>query len=95
MSVPSLEPRSCSMFQNVEQLGTDRQRSPVLERARRFDLRRLSVRINISRRAQVGVPEQLLYEFQVAGLLVDNRRGRVPERMEASSPAVASDSEPI
>jgi hypothetical protein len=53
------------------------------------------MRINIGRRAQVGVPEQFLYEFQIAGLLVDNRCGGMPKRVEASSTAVASDSEPI
>ena len=51
--------------------------------------------VDIIRRAQVGVPEQLLDEFEIAGLLVDNRRGGMPKRVEASSPAVSSDSEAI
>jgi hypothetical protein len=32
----------------------------------------------------VGVPEQLLYEFQIAGLLVDNCCGGMPPRRRAA-----------
>ena len=49
------------------------------------------MRVHVRRRAQVGVPEQFLYELQVACFLVHNRCGRVPEGMEAGSSAVASD----
>jgi len=53
------------------------------------------MRVHIGRRAQVGVPEQFLYELQVACFLVNNRSGGVPEGVEAGSPAAASNSEAI
>jgi len=40
------------------------------------------MRVDIRRRAQVGVPEQFLNEFQVPGFLVDDGRCRVPEGVE-------------
>ena len=46
------------------------------------------MRVNVSRRAQVGMPEQFLYEFQIACLLIDYCCGGVPEGVEAGSPAV-------
>lgn len=53
------------------------------------------MRINVSRRAQVGVPEQLLYEFQIPGLPIDDRGSGMPERMEAGRLGGASDPEAI
>ncbi len=49
--------------------------------------------VDIGRRAQDGVPEQFLDEFQIASLLVDNRCGGTPERVKVSRPAIASDPE--
>jgi hypothetical protein len=69
-------------FQNVEQLGTDRRKSPVLMRARQFDVRRRCVRVHVRRRAQVAVPEQLLNKLQVPSFLIDASRSRVAKGVE-------------
>lgn len=53
------------------------------------------MRVHVRRRAQVGVPEQLLNEFQVPGFLVDDCRCRVTERMEPGCPVRARDAEAI
>ena len=70
------------MFQNVEQLGTDRRKSPVLMRARQFDVRRRCVRVHVRCCAQVGVAEQFRNELQVPSFLINNSRGRVAEGVE-------------
>ena len=53
------------------------------------------MRVHICRRAQIGVSEQLLNEFQISSFLVDDGRRRVAECVEASRPALASDAEAI
>ena len=67
--VPSSLPHSCSMFQNLEQFGTDRHRSPVLgERSTSFGVSGC-MRVNISRSAYVRVSEQSLNELHITGSL--------------------------
>ena len=51
--------------------------------------------VNIRRRAQVGVPEQLLNQLQISSSLVDDSCGRVTECVEPCGSAHASDSEAI
>jgi hypothetical protein len=54
-----------------------------------------SVRVHIRRRAQVGVPEQFLNEFQVSSFLVDDGGRRVGERVKSGCPARAYDAKAI
>jgi len=52
------------------------------ERSFTFRFRR-RVRVNICGHLYRGMPEELLRQFQVAGLLVNNARSRMPECMKA------------
>src|SRR5690348_2542866 len=51
--------------------------------------------VDIRRRAQVGMPEQLLYELQIPSLLVDNSRCRMAEGVKSRSSGTARDSEAV